>query len=352
MSIKVKEITKNYGAQKALDVVSFEIAPGEVVGLLGPNGAGKSTIMKILSCFIPQTSGDASVCDYDVLEQSIEVRKKVGYLPENNPLYLDLYVKEFLTFIAGIQHQSVVSSRQSAVGSRQSAVSNQQSAVGSRQSTVGGMKPVKHFWSMANKQLSANKSQKRIAEIIELTGLGAEQHKKIGALSRGYRQRVGLAQALLHDPEVLILDEPTSGLDPNQLLEIRALIREIGKEKTVMLSTHILQEVEAICSRAIIIHKGKIVADDSTSNLQHIVTSRIIVHVEFSSAANPVKLKMIPGVIDIKQLEADKWQLGTDPTKDVRADVFKFAVDNNLTVLSLHREEQKLEEVFQELTKN
>ncbi len=196
------------------------------------------------------------------------------------------------------------------------------------------------------------KSQKRISEIIELTGLGAEQHKKIGALSRGYRQRVGLAQALLHDPEVLILDEPTSGLDPNQLLEIRALIRKIGKEKTVMLSTHILQEVEAICSRAIIIHKGKIVADDSTSNLQHIVTSRIIVHLEFNSPVDPVKLKMIPGVIDIKQLEADKWQLGTDPTKDVRADIFKFAVDNNLTVLSLHREEQKLEEVFQELTKN
>jgi len=324
MSIKVKTITKNYGAQKALDAVSFEIAPGEVVGLLGPNGAGKSTIMKILSCFIPPTSGDASVCDYDVLEQSIEVRKKVGYLPENNPLYLDLYVKEFLTFIAGIQHQSAVSSRQS----------------------------VKDFWPMSKKQRPTYKSQRRIAEIIELTGLGAEQHKKIGALSRGYRQRVGLAQALLHDPEVLILDEPTSGLDPNQLLEIRALIREIGKKKTVMLSTHILQEVEAICSRAIIIHKGKIVADDSTSNLQHLATSRNIVYVEFNSAADPVKLKIIPGVIEIKQLEAHKWRLVTDPVTDVREDVFKFAVENNIAVLSLHREEQKLEEVFQELTKN
>jgi ABC-2 type transport system ATP-binding protein len=324
MSIKVKNITKNYGSQKALDAVTFEIAPGEVVGLLGPNGAGKSTIMKILTCFIPPTSGDASICNYDVLEQSVEVRKKVGYLPENNPLYLDLYVKEFLTFIAGIQHQSAVGSQQS----------------------------VKHFWPMTSKRWPTEKRQKRIAEMIELTGLGAEQHKKIGALSRGFRQRVGLAQALLHDPEVLILDEPTSGLDPNQLLEIRALIREIGKEKTVMLSTHILQEVEAICSRAIIIHKGKIVADDSTSNLQHLATSRTIVHVEFNSAADAVKLKMIPGVIDVKHLEADKWQLATDPTKDVRADVFKFAVDNNLTVLSLHREEQKLEEVFQELTKN
>ena len=306
MSIKVKAITKNYGAQKALDTVSFEIAPGEVVGLLGPNGAGKSTIMKILSCFIPPTSGDASVCNYDVLEQSIQVRKKVGYLPENNPLYLDLYVKEFLTFIARIQHQS----------------------------------------SRVTRYAS------RVNEMIELTGLGAEQHKKIGALSRGYRQRVGLAQALLHDPEVLILDEPTSGLDPNQLLEIRALIREIGKKKTVMLSTHILQEVEAICSRAIIIHKGKIVADDSTSNLQHLATSRNIVYVEFNSAADPVKLKIIPGVIDIKQLETHKWRLVTDPVTDVREDVFKFAVENNIAVLSLHREEQKLEEVFQELTKN
>ena len=306
MSIKVKAITKNYGAQKALDTVSFEIAPGEVVGLLGPNGAGKSTIMKLLSCFIPPTSGDASVCNYDVLEQSIQVRKKVGYLPENNPLYLDLYVKEFLTFIARIQHQS----------------------------------------SRVTRYAS------RVNEMIELTGLGAEQHKKIGALSRGYRQRVGLAQALLHDPEVLILDEPTSGLDPNQLLEIRALIREIGKKKTVMLSTHILQEVEAICSRAIIIHKGKIVADDSTSNLQHLATSRNIVYVEFNSAADPVKLKIIPGVIDIKQLETHKWRLVTDPVTDVREDVFKFAVENNIAVLSLHREEQKLEEVFQELTKN
>jgi ABC-2 type transport system ATP-binding protein len=341
MSIKVDTITKNYGSQKALDAVSFEIAPGEVVGLLGPNGAGKSTIMKILTCFIPPTSGDASVCNYDVLEQSIEVRKKVGYLPENNPLYLDRYVKEFLTFIAGIQHQPAPDDYRD--GSRLLIT------IGTALSQLW---PVKRFWPIPNSRWTTEKRQKRIAEMIEITGLRAEQHKKIGALSRGYRQRVGLAQALFHDPEVLILDEPTSGLDPNQLLEIRALIREIGREKTVMLSTHILQEVEAICSRAIIIHKGKIVADDSTSNLQHIATSRTIVHVEFNSAADPVKLKMIPGVTDVKQLEADRWQLATDPAKDVRADVFKFAVDNNIAVLSLHREEQKLEEVFQELTKN
>jgi ABC-2 type transport system ATP-binding protein len=306
MSIKVNAVTKIYGTQKALDAVSFEIAPGEVVGLLGPNGAGKSTIMKILTCFIPPTSGKASVCDWDVLEQSIEVRKKVGYLPENNPLYLDLYVKEFLTFIAEIEH---------------------------------GSSRVTHYAS-------------RVNEMIELTGLGAEQHKKIGALSRGYRQRVGLAQALLHDPEVLILDEPTSGLDPNQLLEIRTLIREIGKEKTVMLSTHILQEVEAICSRAIIIHKGKIVADDSTANLQHIVGATSVVHVEFNGAADPVKLKNIRGVSSIKQAGTNTWRLVTDPLRDVREDIFKYAVDNNLAVLALHLEEQSLEEVFQELTKN
>lgn len=306
MSIKVNAITKNYGTQKALDAVTFEIAPGEVVGLLGPNGAGKSTIMKILTCFIPPTSGEASVCNFDILEQSINVRKKVGYLPENNPLYLDLYVKEFLTFIARIEHQP----------------------------------------SRVTRHVS------RVNEMIELTGLGAEQHKKIGALSRGYRQRVGLAQALLHDPEVLILDEPTSGLDPNQLLEIRALIKKIGMEKTVMLSTHILQEVEAICSRAIIIHKGKIVADDSTAHLQHLVGSRTIVHVEFNAAADPLKLKMIPGVVDLLGGEDNTWQCVTESAKDIRADVFKFAVDNNLTVLSLHRGEQKLEEVFQELTRN
>lgn len=343
MSIKVNAITKIYGSQKALDAVSFEIAPGEVVGLLGPNGAGKSTIMKILTCFIPPTSGDASVCNWDVLEQSIEVRKKVGYLPENNPLYLDLYVKEFLTFIAGIQHQAAPDSYRDG---------SQQSGIGSRQSVFRNLHFMKDFLSVTNKKWSNKKKQKRIAEMIEITGLGAEQHKKIGSLSRGYRQRVGLAQALLHDPEVLILDEPTSGLDPNQLLEIRALIKEIGKEKTVMLSTHILQEVEAICNRAIIIHKGKIVADDSTANLQHLATSRTIVHVEFNPAADPVKLKMIPGVIEIKQLETNIWKLTTDPVKDVRAAVFKYAVDNHLTVLSLHREEQKLEEVFQELTKN
>jgi len=323
MSISVKEITKNYGTQKALDTVSLEIHPGEIVGLLGPNGAGKSTLMKILTCFIPPTSGVASVCGFDVMEQSIEVRRKVGYLPENNPLYPDLYVREFLEFMAGI--------RGSQVGSRQSAINSQ-----------------------------------RIPEIIELTGLESEQHKKIGALSKGYRQRVGLAQALLHDPEVLILDEPTSGLDPNQLLEIRTLIKKIGTQKTVMLSTHIMQEVEAICDRAIIIHKGKIVADDSTQNLHSLSGSRNIIRVEFNSPVEPAQLLAIPGVLEalnpssilhppssiLHQEASTTWHLVSNAATDIRADVFNFAVSNQLTVLSLQKEEQKLEEVFQELTRN
>ncbi len=302
MSISVVNLTKTYGTQKALDAISLEIKPGGITGLLGPNGAGKSTLMKILSCFIPPTSGDASVCGFDILEQSIEVRKKVGYLPENNPLYLDLYVREFLGFIAG------------------------------------------------TRQLNGN-IPKRVAEMVEMTGLQTEQHKKIGALSKGYRQRVGLAQAMIHDPEVLILDEPTSGLDPNQLLEIRHLITEVGKTKTVIMSTHIMQEVEAICNRAIIIHKGHIIADDSTSNLQHLATSKVIIKVEFNTPVDGKLLKLIPGVLDVSSAASNLWHLTSSPGTDIRADVFQFAVEHKYTVLSLHREEQKLEEVFQELTR-
>ena len=218
MSIEVRNVTKIYGEQKALDNVTLSIQPGEIVGLLGPNGAGKSTLMKIITCFIPPDAGEVKVYGHDIFEESLAVREKVGYLPEHNPLYLEMYVKEYLEFVAGI-----------------------------------------HKLGKA--------SRERIREMIELTGLTIEQNKKLGALSKGYRQRVGLAQALIHDPEVLILDEPTSGLDPNQIQEIRTLIRNIGKEKTVMLSTHIMQEVEAICDRAIIIHRGRIVADDSLENL-------------------------------------------------------------------------------------
>ena len=315
MSIKVSSITKIYGKQKALDAVSFEIAPGEVVGLLGPNGAGKSTIMKILTCFIPPTSGDASVCNFDILEQSIEVRKKVGYLPENNPLYLDLYVEEFLNFINEIL------------------------------TSANGEKGLLRHSVPRN-------DRKRIAEVIDLTGLQSEKHKKIGALSKGYRQRVGLAQALLHDPEVLILDEPTSGLDPNQLLEIRSLIKTIGKEKTVMLSTHIMQEVEAICDRAIIIHKGKIVADDSTKNLHHISSAANMVKVEFAAPIDAELLTRIIGVKSVTTLSPVSFELSSDGNLDIRPEVFRFAVENSLTILAIQKEELRLEEVFQELTKD
>jgi ABC-2 type transport system ATP-binding protein len=217
MSIRVNGLTKIYGQQKAIDGITFTAKPG-VLGFLGPNGAGKSTTMKILTCFIPQTGGEAQVCGFDVRAQSLEVRRQIGYLPESNPLYTDMYVKESLAFIAGI-HQ-------------------------------------------------LHEPAKRIADIIELTGLGPEQHKKIGQLSKGYRQRVGLAQAILHDPQVLILDEPTSGLDPNQLIGIRQLILDLGKTKTIILSTHIMQEVEAVCNQVIIINKGKIVADDTLIGLR------------------------------------------------------------------------------------
>jgi ABC-2 type transport system ATP-binding protein len=282
--------------------------------------------MKILTCFIPPTSGDAAVCGYSIYDQSMEIRRKVGYLPENNPLYLDLYVREFLAFMAGMHR-------------------------------------VKGDISL------------RISEMIELTGLQNEQHKKLGALSRGYRQRAGLAQALIHDPEVLILDEPTSGLDPNQLSEIRGLIREIGRKKTVMISTHIMQEVEAICNRVVIIHKGKIVADNTTQNLRRMAGSAVQIRVEFSSGVSAALMQTIPGVTEAllpetvlrKENGISKtgnetgkellpvsavWMLTPESGQDIRAAVFRFAVENNLTVLALNLEQQKLEEVFQELTRN
>lgn len=316
MSITVNQITKLYGTQKALDSVSLEIHPGGITGLLGPNGAGKSTLMKILTCYLPPTSGTASVCGFDVMEQSLDVRKRVGYLPENNPLYLDLYVREFLEFIAGIEHQTSLP------------------------------------------RLQEGSVRQRINNIIEITGLGPEQNKKLGSLSKGYRQRAGLAQSLLHDPEVLILDEPTSGLDPNQLLEIRGLIREIGKEKTVLLSTHIMQEVEAICDRAIIIHKGSIVADDTTENLRRVADGKIVIRIEFDKKIEKKSLLSIEGVIsavipttEVRIPDSEVWLLTSNPSTDIRPALFRFAVDKGLTVLSLHREEQKLEEVFQELTR-
>ncbi|NTW26593.1 MAG: gliding motility-associated ABC transporter ATP-binding subunit GldA, partial [Lentimicrobium sp.] len=283
MSITVSNISKRYGEQLALDHVSFSIKPGEIVGLLGPNGAGKSTMMKIITCFIPPTSGEVSVYGFDIREQSLEVRKKVGYLPENNPLYTDMYIKEYLEFVAGIH------------------------------------------------QLGKN-TAKRVQEIMDTTGLMPEKGKKIGALSKGYRQRVGLAQAMIHNPEVLILDEPTSGLDPNQLIEIRNLISEIGKEKTVMLSTHILQEVEAICSRAIIINQGKIVADDSTGHLLSSAANSEQVVVEFDQEAKQTGLKTIKGVINVKKMQGNTWLLESAKDTDVRQEIFRYAVANGLAV--------------------
>ena len=302
MSIKVEHITKKYGNQKALDSISFQINSGEIVGLLGPNGAGKSTLMKILSCFIPPTSGDAFVCGFDVMEQSLDVRKKVGYLPEQNPLYLEMYVREFLLFIAGIH------------------------------------------------KLGKEKNS-RVEEMIAMTGVEVEQNKKIGTLSKGYRQRVGLAQAMMHNPEVLILDEPTSGLDPNQIVDIRNLIKKIGKEKTVILSTHIMQEVEAVCNRAIIINKGIIVADDLTQNLHLLHKNKNKITVEFNSTVSLELLKKIAGVTQVVHKKDQIWEFQAKDSEEVRTNIFNFAVQNKLAVLSMHKEDSSMEDVFHQLTK-
>lgn len=302
MSVKVEQLTKIYGSQHAVDGISFEAEPGKILGFLGPNGAGKSTTMKIVTCFIPQTSGKASVCGFDVETQSMDVRRNIGYLPEHNPLYLDMYVKEYLGFIAGL-HQ-------------------------------------------------LQQKDKRIKEMIGMTGLDREQHKKIGQLSKGYRQRVGLAQAMLHDPKVLILDEPTSGLDPNQLSEIRKLIRELGREKTVILSTHIMQEVEAICDRVVIINKGRIVANDDTKNLQARTSGEIVYRVEFDKPAHKNQLESIQGVKEATRISENVWLLATSAGIDTRANIFEYAVKNNLVMLSTQKEEQSLEDVFRQLTKN
>ncbi len=301
MSILVRDITKLYGSQRALDSVSLSVSKGEVVGLLGPNGAGKSTLMKILSCFIPPTDGYAEVCGFDIFENSLEIRRRLGYLPESNPLYHDMYVREFLEFIAGIHN------------------------------------------------LGSN-TGKRVNEIIEITGLGVEIKKKLGALSKGYRQRAGLAQALIHDPEVLILDEPTSGLDPNQLVEIRKLIQDIGREKTVILSTHIMQEVEAVCKRVIIIDKGKIVADGSTESLSTNFEGKQPVRVEFDREIEEGWLSGLPNVLAARRMGENLWEVEAKTGSDVRADIFRMAVEKEVTVLSLSREERKLEGIFRNLT--
>jgi len=301
MSIKVQDLTKIYGSQKAIDHISFDIAEGTIVGLLGPNGAGKSTTMKILTGFIPQSSGQAWVHGHNVAENSLEVRRITGYLPESNPLYTDMYVQEYLHYVAG-------------------------------------------FYQVERKSA-------RVKEMIDITGLGIEQHKKIGQLSKGYRQRVGLAQAMIHDPKVLILDEPTSGLDPNQLVDIRKLIIEIGKQKTIILSTHIMQEVEAMCERVIIINRGKMVANDSVAQLQKKATGAASVQVEFSAAIEAGVLKKLPGIIDVKNEGGNRWLVSGSDKTDIRKLLFDFAVQKQLTVLSLNQRENSLEEVFRELTR-
>ncbi len=299
MSIEVKNLFKYYGEQAAVNDVSFTINSGEIVGFLGPNGAGKSTTMKIITGFISASAGEVNVCGMPVSVDSLNTRQIIGYLPEHNPLYLDMYVKEYLEF-------------------------------------VGKIYKVKNL-------------KDRTAEMIKSVGLEVEQKKKLGALSKGYRQRVGLAAAIIHDPQVLILDEPTSGLDPNQLVEIRELIKTIGKQKTVMLSTHIMQEVEAICNRVVIINKGSIVADNSAYDLQH-ANHVQTVYVEFEGDVTKALLKKIDHVRKVEQVK-NGWLLETVDTVDLRKVISQHANKNNWLTLTLKTEEKTLEEVFKELTK-
>ncbi len=301
MSIKIQNVTKVFGKQKALDNVSFEIKSGEVIGFLGPNGAGKSTLMKIITGFIPPTEGDVFLNGLNVMENSMKVRKFLGYLPEQNPLYQDMYIVEFLNFIAGI-------------------------------------------YKIPNRV-------QRIEEVISLAGLEPEINKKIRVLSKGYKQRVGLAQAIIHDPEILILDEPTSGLDPNQIVEIRNLIQNLGEKKTVMLSTHIMQEVDAICDRIVILNKGKIVANDTTKSVHELTqTGSGILLVEFKDGINTERIEKLNGVRIVKRFENNKFVIEFDENIDIRQDLFNLAVKMNNVVLSLQLKEKSLEEVFNELT--
>ncbi|WP_028979477.1 gliding motility-associated ABC transporter ATP-binding subunit GldA [Sporocytophaga myxococcoides] len=302
MSLKVQELTKIYGEQKAVDHISFEAGKGEILGFLGPNGAGKSTTMKIATCYIPPTSGVVTVAGYDVVESPLEVRKNVGYLPEHNPLYLDMYVHEYLEFIGSLH------------------------------------------------SIKGSKLKARVQEMVEMTGLTLEQNKKLGALSKGYRQRVGLAQAMIHEPQVLILDEPTTGLDPNQILEIRNLIKNIGKEKTVLFSTHIMQEVQALCDRVVIINRGKIVADNRVSELKGLQASGKKIIVEFSGEIEVGYLKSLSGVNEVKHTTDGKYELLSSGENDVRGAIFKLASERNWTLIGLNQEEHSLENIFRDLT--
>lgn len=302
LSIDIKGITKFYGEQKALNNINLSINKGEVVGLLGPNGAGKSTLLKIITSFIPPSEGTVKIDGLDIQENSLEIRKRIGYLPENNPLYNEMYIKEYLEFVL-----------------------NTYPTKGNTKDTVN--------------------------KIIKLTGLEPEKRKKIGALSKGYKQRVGLAQALIHNPDILILDEPTSGLDPNQLVEIRKIIRDLGEKKTIILSTHIMQEVEAICNRVIIIDHGEVVADDIPSNLSNTINKSTSYKVEFKEKVNKTLISNIIGVDKVVKKENNVWILTSKGNKDIRENIFKFAVKNKFNVLSLSVEKQKIEDIFHRLTR-
>jgi ABC-2 type transport system ATP-binding protein len=301
MSIKVENVTKIYGTQKALDDVSFEVRKGEILGFLGPNGAGKSTMMKIISCFIPPSSGKVTVGGFDIIEDSMKVRSLVGYLPESNPLYYDMYVKEYLDFVCGLY----------------------------------GIK---------------NDKADRIDEMIAMTGLGREQHKQIGQLSKGYKQRVGIAQALIHDPQILILDEPTSGLDPNQLVDIRKLILELGKDKTIMFSSHIMQEVEAVSDRVIIIDKGRLVTDRKVKEARNAKSLQSVI-VEFESLIERESLMQREGVSAVEELDTNTYRVVGASDKDLRKIVSQWANEQDYLILALKQENQNLEEVFREHTK-
>lgn len=302
MSLIVENLTKEYGPQKAVNNISFEVREGEVVGFLGPNGAGKSTTLKIATSYLPPTSGRVFVGGFDVVAEPMAVKRITGYLPEHNPLYPDLYVHEYLTFVGRLYG------------------------------------------------LGGNDLKRRVGEMISLCGLTAEQNKKIENLSKGYRQRIGLAQALIHNPAVVILDEPTSGLDPNQLLEIRKLIRDISRDKTVIFSTHIMQEVEAICERVVVINRGHIVANDRLENLLRHKDHQSSVIVEFETTIDTGDMEKLPGVARLANLGDNRYRVQLHPGVDIRPELFRYAADRRLSLIGLKQEENSLENIFRELT--
>lgn len=303
MSIEIQNLTKVFGAQTAVNNISFQISSGSIVGFLGPNGAGKSTTMKMITTYLPPTSGNVKVCGADIEDNAIEVRRRIGYMPESNPLYYDMYVREYLEFAAGIHRLG-------------------------------------------------NKKKSRIDEIIALTGLNKEVKKKIGALSKGYKQRVGLAQAMIHNPDVLILDEPTSGLDPNQLVDIRNLIKDIGREKTVLLSTHIMQEVEAMCSRVIIINNGSIVADNSVAQIQQSGNkNETVLQVQFDKTIAQSQLEILKNIQQARLSDGNVWLLQTSAPDALRKELMAWAVNNDLMIVSMQMANESLEDVFRKLTK-